>query len=99
MDCRSKIFTMSLSNNLINKFGNNLSKNVKLSNYSWFNLGGNAEYFYKVNNIDHLRDFLKEANKKNLKITILGAGSNILIRDNGVKGAVIKLVKILHILN
>ena len=84
---------MTLSNNLINKFGNNLSKNVKLSNYSWFNLGGNAEYFYKVNNIDHLRDFLKEANKKNLKITILGAGSNILIRDNGVKGAVIKLGK------
>ena len=84
---------MTLSNNLINKFGSNLSKNVKLSNYSWFNLGGNAEYFYKVNNKNHLKDFLKEAKEKNLKITILGAGSNILIRDKGVKGAVIKLGK------
>ena len=38
-----------------------------------------------------MNDFLKEANKNNLKITILGAGSNTLFRDNGVKGAVIKL--------
>ena len=35
-------------------------------------------------------DFFKE-NKNKLKITILGAGSNTLIRDNGIKGAVIKL--------
>jgi UDP-N-acetylmuramate dehydrogenase len=40
-----------------------------------------------------LKEFLKEANKKNLKITILGAGSNTLFRDNGVRGVVIKLGK------
>ena len=34
-------------NNLIKKFGINLSQNVKLCNYSWFNLGGNAEFFFK----------------------------------------------------
>ncbi len=84
---------MTLINNFINKFGNNFCENVKLSNYSWFNLGGNAEYFYKVNNKKHLREFLKDAKEQNLKITILGAGSNTLIRDNGVKGAVIKLGK------
>ena len=37
--------------------------------------------------------FLLEANKNNLKTTFLGAGSNTLFRDNGVKGAVIKLGK------
>ena len=75
----------------IQKHENNLSKNVKLSNYSWFNLGGNAEYFYKANSQNQLLEFLKEAAKKNLRTTIIGAGSNTLFRDKGIKGAVIKL--------
>ena len=82
---------MSLENNLKNKFRENLNEKVKLSNYSWFNLGGNAEYFYKANNKDYLVEFLKETKKKKLKTIIIGAGSNTLFRDNGVKGAVIKL--------
>ena len=82
---------MKFSQNLIKKFGNNFSQNVNLSNYSWFNLGGNAEFFFKPSNKDQLIEFLAEAKKNNLKITILGAGSNILFRDNGVKGVVIKL--------
>ena len=82
---------MSLKSDFLIKFGDNLSENVNLSNYSWFNLGGNAECFYKAKDINQLKEFLKEAKKNNLKITILGAGSNILFRDKGVKGAVIKL--------
>ena len=82
---------MSLENNLEKKFGDNLSVNVDLSNYSWFNLGGNAEYFFKAKDKTQLIDFLNELRNKNLKKTILGAGSNTLFRDNGVKGVVIKL--------
>jgi len=82
---------MSLDLNFIKKFEDNFTHNVKLSNYSWFNLGGNAEYFYKAKNEKQLIEFLQEAKKKNLKTTILGAGSNTLFRDNGVKGVVIKL--------
>ena len=82
---------MSLENEFIKKFGINLRKNVNLSNYSWFNLGGNADFFYKAEDKDQLLEFLKESKKKNLRITILGAGSNILFRDNGVKGVVVKL--------
>ena len=84
---------MIFERNFLKKFDESLSKNVKLSNYSWFNLGGNADYLFKPKNINHLKEFIKEANKKNLKITILGAGSNILFRDNGVRGVVIKLGK------
>ena len=54
-------------------------------------MGGNAEFFFKPSNKDQLIEFLAEAKKNNLKITILGAGSNTLFRDNGVKGVVIKL--------
>ena len=82
---------MNVENNLIEKFGNNLNQNVNLSNYSWFNLGGNAEFFFKPNDKNQLIEFLSEAKKNNLKTTILGAGSNTLFRDNGVKGTVIKL--------
>ena len=84
---------MTLEVNFIKKFGDDFSKNVKLSNYSWFNLGGNAEFFYKAKDKDQLIDFLRYAKEKKLRTTILGAGSNTLFRDNGVKGAVIKLGK------
>tara|TARA_B100000767_G_scaffold214442_1_gene201899 strand:+ start:93 stop:998 length:906 start_codon:yes stop_codon:yes gene_type:complete len=82
---------MNLDNSFIKKFSNNFSQNVKLSNYSWFNLGGEAEFFFKPSNKNQIIEFLTEAKKNNLKITILGAGSNTLFRDNGVKGAVVKL--------
>jgi len=82
---------MTLDVNLIKKYKDNFSYNVNLSNYSWFNLGGNAEYFYKAKDEKQLIEFLQEAKKQNLKTTILGAGSNTLFRDNGVKGVVIKL--------
>ena len=82
---------MNLESNFIKKLDGNFRTNVKLSNYSWFNLGGNAEYFYKARDKNQLLKFLIEAKKKKLKTTILGAGSNILFRDKGVKGVVIKL--------
>ena len=82
---------MTLDINFIKKFEGYFTYNVNLSNYSWFNLGGNAEYFYKAKNENQLIEFLREAKKQNLKTTVLGAGSNTLFRDNGVKGVVIKL--------
>ena len=82
---------MKVENDFIKKFHNSISQNVKLSNYSWFNLGGDAEFFFKPNDKNQLIEFLAEAKKSNLKVTILGAGSNTLFRDNGVNGAVIKL--------
>ena len=76
---------------LIKKFSENISNNTKLSNYSWFNLGGPAEYFFKPRNKEQLIKFLEENKQNKLKLTILGAGSNLLIRDKGIKGVVVKL--------
>ena len=84
---------MTLENNFVKKFGDNFTKNVNLSSFSWFNLGGNAEYFYKAKDKDQLIEFLRETKKEKIKTTILGAGSNTLFRDKGVKGVVIKLGK------
>ena len=84
---------MNSNIDLKKKFGDNLKENENLSNYSWFNLGGRAEYFYKANNINELIKFLGEVKERKLKTLIIGAGSNTLFRDKGFKGAVIKLGK------
>ncbi len=82
---------MKITNELINKLNANISKNVNLSNYSWFNLGGPAEYLFKPKDKKQLSEFLIHNKKDKTNVTILGAGSNTLIRDKGIKGVVIKL--------
>ncbi len=73
------------------QFGKNLIIKESLSKYNWFNLGGPADLFYRPENKDQLINFLNEIKKISLKTYIIGAGSNTLIRDSGIKGAVIKL--------
>ena len=83
---------MNLNNDLLQKkFGKNLIIKEDLSKYSWFNLGGPADIFFRPENKDQLIKFLNAIKKNNYKIHVLGAGSNTLIRDSGVKGVVIKL--------
>jgi len=71
------------------KFGKQISIDEKLSNYSWFNLGGPADVLFKPNSIEDIIFFFKQT--KLQKFTIIGAGSNTLIRDGGIKGITIKL--------
>ena len=63
-----------------------------LKKTNWFNIGGNAKAFFKPENLKDLINFLKNFGHKE-KIFILGAGSNILIKDQGFDGIVIKLGK------
>jgi UDP-N-acetylmuramate dehydrogenase len=64
--------------------------NYNISHLTWFKVGGNAEIFFKPKDNDDLKNILKQNNNE-LPITILGAGSNIIIRDGGVEGIIIKL--------
>ena len=82
---------MKITNELITKLNASISKDVNLSNYSWFNLGGPAEYLFKPKDKKQLSEFLIYNKKNKINVTILGAGSNTLIRDKGIKGVVIKL--------
>ena len=83
---------MKLNTDLLQKkFGKSLVINENLSKYSWFNLGGPADIFFRPKNKDQLIEFLREIGKHNYKVHILGAGSNTLIRDSGIEGVVIKL--------
>ena len=85
---------MNLNKDLLQKkFGKSLIIEENLSKYSWFNLGGPADIFFRPENKNQLVKFLKEIRDNNYKLHILGAGSNTLIRDNGFNGIIIKLGK------
>ena len=64
-------------------------KNFPLSQLTWLQTGGKAEVLCIPKDLLDLQYFLK--NIKNTPITIIGGGSNLLIRDGGIKGFVIKL--------
>ena len=63
-----------------------------LKKTNWFNIGGKAKAFFKPENLNDLISFIKNFGKKE-KIFILGIGSNILIKDKGYDGTVVKLGK------
>ena len=68
-------------------------KNENLSKYNWFNLGGPAKLFFKPQSISDLTNFLKKNSVEKENLFFLGAGSNILFRDSGFNGIIIKLGK------
>ena len=65
-------------------------ENYKLAHLTWFKVGGAADVLYKPVDEDDIANFLKQNGGK-LPVTVIGAGSNIIIRDGGVEGVVIKL--------
>ena len=63
-----------------------------LSKLTWFKTGGLADVFCHVYDAEELKIILKNTSS-DTPIFILGSGSNILVRDGGFKGMVIKLGK------
>jgi UDP-N-acetylmuramate dehydrogenase len=69
-----------------------LIEDAPLAPLSWFRAGGPAEVLFKPADIGDLTAFLT-ARPADIPVTVLGVGSNLLIRDGGVKGVVIRLGK------
>jgi UDP-N-acetylmuramate dehydrogenase len=61
-----------------------------LASVVWFRVGGKAEVLYKPADAEDLCFFLKNR-PQDIPVTVIGVGSNLLIRDGGVPGVVIKL--------
>ena len=80
-------------NEINNSFKGRVALHKELANLSWFNVGGKASIFFKAEDLTDLLNFRKEMKKFNVKIKTIGSGSNLLIRDGGFKGAIIKLGK------
>lgn len=67
-------------------------ENFLLSKVTWFGVGGCAQILFKPADIEDLSYFL-QTKSPNIPYLVLGVGSNILVRDGGVKGVVIRLGK------
>lgn len=65
-------------------------ENADLSKTNWFNVGGKAEVLFRPKDMEDLSHFLYNK-PANLRVTVLGVGSNLLVRDGGIDGVVIKL--------
>ena len=68
-----------------------VEKDFSLGESTWFALGGKAEFFIRPQTVEQLADVVRRCTENNMPLRILGFGSNLLVRDQGVKGAVVKL--------
>jgi UDP-N-acetylmuramate dehydrogenase len=78
--------------NLLPKIRGSYRENFKLANVTWFNVGGPADILFKPADLDDLIHFLKNK-PAHIPYIVLGVGSNLLVRDNGIRGVVIRLGK------
>lgn len=69
----------------------NIRLNVALAEYTTFKIGGPARFFVEPGSVDDLQIAVRTAKKQKLPIFVLGAGSNVLVADRGVRGVVIRL--------
>lgn len=77
--------------NLAEILGCEARQNEPMSKHTSFKIGGNADAYIKVNNLSKLSTILKECQDSNVDYMILGNGSNLLVSDDGIRGAVIRL--------
>ncbi|MFW6065813.1 MAG: UDP-N-acetylmuramate dehydrogenase [Planctomycetota bacterium] len=68
-----------------------VKRDEPLAPYAWFGVGGPATYFIEPRTIDELSEVARRCRENEIPMHTLGAGSNLLIDDAGVTGAVIRL--------
>lgn len=66
-------------------------ENVSLADHCWLKIGGTAKYFAEIQTPDQLSELVADANKAELPIRILGAGSNVLVQTELLDAVVVRL--------
>jgi len=62
-----------------------------LARRTWYGLGGPADFFIRPKTVEQLKDVVRRCGENNIRIYVMGFGSNLLISDQGLRAAVIKL--------
>jgi UDP-N-acetylmuramate dehydrogenase len=75
-------------------FENVVRQAEPLAMHTWFQLGGPAEFFAEPENPDQLVALLKRCHEEGVETRVLGQGSNILVRDEGVPGMIVRLASL-----
>lgn len=69
-----------------------LKENETLAPMTWFRVGGPAEFLLRPADVQDLCDFMAQLPLE-MPITVIGAASNLIVRDGGINGVVIKLAR------
>lgn len=77
--------------NCLDKFADITRRDELLAPYTWLKLGGPAQYFIEPRSVEELCEVVKCCQENDIPLHVLGDGSNLLIRDEGVSGAVLRL--------
>lgn len=72
------------------KVRGNYRENASLKATNWFGVGGAAEVLFKPADVEDLADFMRGC-AADIPITVIGVGSNLIVRDGGLDGVVIRL--------
>lgn len=68
-----------------------VEQNHPLAPHTWYRLGGPADYFIRPRTAKELTEVVRRCNGNHVPMHVLGRGSNLLVSDDGVRGAVIRL--------
>lgn len=69
----------------------NIYLNEPMKKHTSFKIGGPADIFIKITDVQELQYVLDISNKNNIPLFILGNGSNLLVKDKGIRGIVLKI--------
>ncbi|HIS28962.1 MAG TPA: UDP-N-acetylmuramate dehydrogenase [Candidatus Avamphibacillus intestinigallinarum] len=72
----------------------NIGIDVPLKEYTYTHLGGNADYFVTPSTYEEVQEVVKYTNQVGIPFTLLGNGSNLIIKDGGIRGVVMNLKKL-----
>ena len=76
---------------LVSGFEKIVRQTEPLAHRTWLRLGGPAQFFAEPNSVDELAALVRRCRNEEVPIRLLGGGSNVLIRDEGVSGMVVSL--------
>ncbi len=68
-----------------------MQPDAPLAPLTWFNLGGPAKYLVRPDSVEQLQKIVTRLAEAEIPMYVLGSGANLLVRDEGVNGAVIHL--------
>ena len=81
---------MSVFNDFINNGGFDYILNAPMCEYTTLKIGGSADILVQPRSVKELLSLIKAAKEYNVPVTFIGNGSNLLVRDGGIRGVVIK---------
>jgi len=83
----------TLRRRIAERFGGRAMFGFPMSKVTTWRVGGPAECLVHVEGVEDLRDAVSVAREHGLAITLLGAGSNLLVRDGGIPGVAISFAR------